>query len=167
MKQLRLLFVFCLLPSLVFAQDELQIVKPEGCYCSILMPNLPKRTINTDSTGGVQATISFWTMYGNNKLYGLEMCVYDAGYNFADTKELLAQRDNFCTSTKSEMQSTSFTKQDGYSGIDFTSKGATNNFYSRILIVDKRVYILFVAQPTDATKSPDVDRFLNSFNTLR
>ena len=123
--------------------------------------------MNTDSTGGVQATISFWTMYGNNKLYGLEMCVYDEAYSFTETKELLAQRDNFCTSTKSEMQNTSIIKQSGYSGIDFISKGATNTFYNRILIVDKRVYILFVAQPVDATKSLDVDRFLNSFNTLR
>ena len=167
MKPVLFIIAWFLLSHTIFAQDELQKLIPDGCHCTVLLPGTPIKSVSTDSTGGVHATISFWNRYGKNKIYGLEMCVYDEGYNFDYTKELLAQRDNFCASTKTEMENTSLTKQNGYSGIDFISRGQTNIFYNRILIVDRRVYILFVAQPVDATRSPDVDRFLNSFNTLR
>ena len=134
----------------------------EGRF-SVLMPETPTDQIETKETPHGPYTTHLFIVKDTTNVYLIGWVDYHPSFNFDRMAELDANRDNFVRGINAKLVSSSRTKIDGYSALEFTAETADRTFKSRVYMVGRRPYQIVIGSPKGLDDSVNVNRFFNSF----
>ena len=135
---------------------------PEGRF-SILLPGRPLREDQTKETPVGRVEMHIFTSRTEGGIY----VVAYADYAFGDAKrELDANRDSFLKGMKATLLSESDINIKGNPGREINAWREQLTIRTRMYLVGKRYYQMFVIVPTPQAVLEDTNRFFNSFELV-
>ena len=167
----RIAAVFLLLFAVTLAagfQDAGEWIKFESTpgLFSVLMPAQPTEEKETQESPYGPYTTNLFQSKSKDEVYIAAWVDYDPKYKFDVQKELEANRDNFVKAVKGTVGSTTSITLKGNPGIEFDGTAPNFSFKSRVYIVGRRPYMLIVLFPAGAEGSPNINKFISSFELL-
>lgn len=159
------LFILFVTTLAVAFQDPGEWVRFESApgRFSVLMPTQPTEEKETKDSALGPYTTSLYHSKGNREVYAAGWVDYDSKYNFDAQKELDANRDNFVKSVNGTLGSTTKITYKDNPGIEFEGTTPNYSFKSRVYVVGRRPYMLMVLFPPGGEGSPNINKFLSSF----
>jgi hypothetical protein len=131
---------------------------------SVLMPGTPTDKVETtQSEHGPYTTHFFIVKDIAPSVYFIGWVDYDPSFNFNKQSELNANRDNFVKGMQATLLTSNPTTIDGYQAIEFVCETADRVFKSRVYMVGRRPYQIFIGTPKGQDDSVQTSRFFNSF----
>ena len=135
---------------------------PEGRF-SILLPGRPLREDQTKETPVGRVEMHIFTSRTEGGIY----VVAYADYAFGDAKrELDANRDSFLKGMKATLLSESDINIKGHPGREVNAWREQLTIRTRMYLVGRRYYQMFVIVPTAQAVREDTERFFNSFELV-
>jgi len=133
---------------------------------SVLMPAQPTEEKKTTESPYGPYTTNLFLSKGKGEMYMAGWVDYDPKYNFDTQKELDANRDNFVKAVKGTLGTTARITFKDNPGIEFDGTTPDYSFKSRVYIVGKRPYMLVAAFSAGSESSPNINKFLSSFELV-
>jgi hypothetical protein len=130
---------------------------------SVLMPAQPTEQKEAKESPYGPYTTTLFISNGKGETYLAGWVDYDPKFNFDGQKELDANRDNFVKAIKGTLGSTTRITFKDNPGIEFDGTAPNYSFKSRVYIVGRRPYMLVAAFLAGNEASPNINRFLSSF----
>ena len=135
---------------------------PEGRF-NILLPGRPLREDRNKETPMGRVEMHIFTSRTEGGIY----VVAYADYAFGDAKqELDANRDTFLKGMKATLLSESDINIKGHPGREVNAWRDQLTIRTRMYLVGKRYYQMFVIMPTAQAVAEDTNRFFNSFELV-
>lgn len=135
----------------------------EGHFSVLLPPGAPKEDKETKDSPYGPYTTHLFTAREGNEIFLVGWVDYDPGFKFDVQKELEANRDNFIKGVNGKLLNTSKTSLGTHPGMEFTAESSQAFFRSRVYVVGRRPYQLIAITLKGTESTPNVNKFLTSF----
>lgn len=137
--------------------------KPPNGLFAVLMPTQPTEQKETKPSPHGPYTTNLVQSKGNGEVFMAGWVEYDPKYIFDAQEELESNRDNFAKAVNGTVRNTTKITFEGNPGIEFDGTTPKFSFKSRVYLIGKIPYMLVVAFPSGGDASPNINKFLFSF----